>query len=151
MTAAVSARTPLFQEGSVYWQDLVTDCRRQAHAFNAVASEHGVPHGHLIECRAGQELHISKARCPSTAVKLRITYCSWGPMIDGIITGLEEEDREFCPEEFTVPIAKDLDGSIVAIYDEGRSFSPHELASFVMQSFRRCYPGLSLPCEEAVV
>ncbi len=81
---------------------------------------------------------------------MSINYCAWGPMLDGIITGQEDDDREFCPEEFSIPIARDLDGSVVAIFDEGRSFSANELAAFLMQSFRRCFPGLTLPCQQAV-
>ncbi|MBV9611215.1 MAG: hypothetical protein JO091_02030 [Acidobacteriaceae bacterium] len=80
-------------------------------------------------------------------MNVRINYCSWGPMLDGIVTGLEEDGLEFCPEEFTIQIAKDLDGSVVAIFEEGRSFSPRELASYLMQSFRRCFPGVALPCD----
>src|SRR5579884_2291767 len=151
MTAAAAAQAPLSQEGGLYWQEFVNTCRHQADAMNAVASEHGVPHGHLIQCRSGSDLHIFTSQCPSTTVKLSINYCSWGPMIDGVITGFEDDDHEFCPEEFTVQLAKDLDGSTVAIYEEGRSFSARELAAFVMQSFRRCYPAVALPCEEEPV
>ncbi len=144
-------RAPLSQEGEQYWDALVGNCQDQSRAINQVAAQHGFLPDHLVELRSGPELHIVKSACPSTSIKVRISYWSWGPIIDGIITGNEDRDREFCPEEFTVPIAKDLDGSIVAIYEEGRSFSPQELAKYLMQSFRRCYPGLSLPCEETAV
>jgi hypothetical protein len=146
--APILAPAPLAEQGQAYWEDLIRECQRSTHGINAVAAERGLPAEDRVECRPGPELHIFKPRCPSTSVKLRINYCSWGPMIDGIITGQEDEDREFCPEEFTVPIAKDLDGSVVAIYEEGRSFSPRDLACYVMQSFRRCFPGLSLPCDQ---
>jgi len=147
MSAAATARAPLVQEGGEFWDDLVSECKRQADAINAVAVTRGIPSEECIECRVAQELQIWKLRCPSTAVNVRINYCSWGPMLDGIVTGQEEEDQEFCPEEFTIQIAKDLDGSVVAIFEEGRSFSPRELASYLMQSFRRCFPGVALPCD----
>ena len=147
MSAAALARAPLSDEGSQYWHHLIAECERQAHAINTVASKHGLAPDDHVECRSAAELLIVKSRCPSTSVKVRINYCSWGPMLDGIITGQEENDLEFCPEEFTIQIAKDLDGSTVAIFEEGRSFSPQELAAYLMQSFRRCFPGLTLPCD----
>lgn len=149
MSAAAAARAPLSQEAGTYWQELVAHCQRHVNAINTVASQHGLPADHRLEWRVAPDLQIFNSHHPTTNVTLRINYCSWGPMIDGVITGFEQEDCEFCPEEFTVPVARDLDGSIVAIYEEGRSFSPQELAAFVMQSFRRCYPGLSLPCDES--
>ncbi len=148
MSAAASARTPLSQEGGEYWANLIAECQRRTQAINAVASQHGVPADSLIECRSGPHLNIFKPGCRLTSVKVSINYCSWGPMIDGIVTGLEDDDTEILPEEFTLQIAHDLDGSVIAIYDEGRSFSARELATFLMQSFRRCFPGLSLPCEQ---
>lgn len=151
MSAAAAPTTArLSQEGKRYWEDLVAECKRQADAINRVVSEHGSGAGHLIEGRPGPHLHLVKAECPSTSVELSINYCSWGPMIDAVITGYEEEDLQFCPEELTIPIARDLDGKVVAIFEEGRSFSTCELATFFMQNFRRCFPGLSLPCEELV-
>ena len=65
-------------------------------------------------------------------------------MISVSVTGDEAEDLEFFPQEFELPIATDLDGSIVAIFEEGRSFSPRELATYLAQSLRRCFPGLRL-------
>ena len=144
--APVVAR--LSEEGKRYWDHLVGECKRQAQAINKVVSEHGFDPGDFIEYRPGPGLHLVKPQCPSTTVKLTINYCSWGPMIDAVITGYEEEDLQFCPEELTIPIARDLDGGVVAIFEEGRSFSPSELATFFMQNFRRCFPGLSLPCEQ---
>lgn len=146
MSAAISARAPLSQEGREYWASLTAECERQAAAMNAVVSG-GVETEPLIECRSGKDLQIRKSGYPSTSVKVSIDYCSWGPMIDGVITGYQDEAQEFCPEEFTVPIARDLDGSVIAIYEEGRSFSARDLASYLMQSFRRCFPGVSLPCD----
>ena len=144
--AAASARAPLSQEANAYWESLVDDCRRQSQAINTVVSQRGWPNDHFIECRPGSELRIVKSHCPSTDIKLTINYCAWGPMIDGVVTGHEDENLEFGLEEFTIPIATDADGSVVAVYDEGRSFSPHELALYLMQRFRRCFPGVSLPC-----
>ncbi len=145
--AAAPTIARLSQEGKCYWEDLVSECKRQAQAINAVVSEHGFGGSDLVQCRPGPDLHLAKPQCPSTSVKVRINYCSWGPMIDAVVTGYEDEDLQFCPEELTIPIARDLDGRVVAIFEEGRSFSPCELATFFMQNFRRCFPGLSLPCE----
>lgn len=146
--AAIPARAPLAEEGKTYWEDLIGECMRQIKAINDCASKHGLGADHLVRCVPDPGLHMLKSQYPSTSVKVSINYCPWGPMIDGIVTGYEDEDREFCPEEFTVPIAMDLDGSVVVVYEEGRSFSPAEFASFLTQNFRRCFPCLSLPCNE---
>lgn len=146
--AAAPAIARLSQEGKHYWEDLVGECRRQAQAINRLVSEHGFSAGDLVDCRPGADLHLVKLQYPSTSVKVSITYCTWGPMIDAVVTGYEQEDLQFCPEELTIPVARDLDGRVVAIFEEGRSFSPCELATFFMQNFRRCFPGLSLPCDE---
>jgi hypothetical protein len=149
MSAAGLAFPRLVDEGKGYWESLIGECKRQAEAINACASRHGFNADHLIAWAPGSDLHMVKSNCPSTSVKVDISYCSWGPMLDGIITGQEDDDQEFLPEEFTVQIAKDLDGSVVAVYEEGRSFSPREFAAYLMQSFRRCYPCVSLPCDGA--
>lgn len=148
--ASATALARLSQEARAYWEELVTECHRQAKAINQVASRRGLSAGHLVECRSDSDLHLFTSLCPSTTVKMTITYHSWGPVITGLITGREQDDLEFCPEEFEVPIARDLDEAVVAIFDEGRSFSPRDLATYAMQNFRRCFPGLSLPCEELV-
>src|SRR5581483_3847659 len=114
MSAAIPARAPLSQEGREYWTNLTTECERQAIAMNAVVSGFGTMPESLIECRCGNDLQIRKSGYPSTSVRVSIDYCSWGPMIDGVITGYQDEAQEFCPEEFTVPIARDLDGSVIA-------------------------------------
>ncbi len=139
--APAPAIARLSHEGKHYWQDLVGECNRQAQAINTVVSAHGLGAANFVECRPGPTLHLIKPQCPSTSVKVSISYCSWGPMIDAVITGDEEDDLQFCPEELTIPIARDLDGSVIAIFEEGRSFSPCQLATFFMQSFRRCFPG----------
>ena len=94
--------------------------------------------------RLAEDLRMSKSGHPSTTVKLIIGYYPWGPMLSLAITGHQTEDWEFFPEECEMPIAMDVDGSVVAIYEEGRSFSPRELATYLTQAFRRCFPGVCL-------
>ena len=148
MGAATRMAFPrLLEEGKGYWESLISECQRHVQAINACAARHGYSADNLIKWVPDGSLHVLKSHCPSTSVKVTINYCSWGPMLDGMITGQETEEQEFLTEEFTVQIATDLDSSIVAIYEEGRSFSPREFAAYLMQNFRRCYPCVSLPCD----
>ena len=142
--AAVSAYTPLSLEGNEYWQQLMDECKRQIEAINAIVSEKGLSRDHYVQCMAESELRMCKSANPSTTVKLIIGFYSWGPMLSLAITGHQTDDWEFFPEECEMPIAMDGDGTTVAIFDEGRSFSPRELASYLTQAFRRCFPGLCL-------
>ncbi len=86
---------------------------------------------------------------PSTEVHLRLTFEHWGPSISGLVRGYQDEDLRFYPEEFEYAVGSDEDDRIVAITGEGRSLSAHELAKYVAQNFRRCYPGLCLPSPES--
>jgi hypothetical protein len=61
------------------------------------------------------------------------------------ITGHQHEDLRFYPEEQEVPVARDLDGRTVAVFGEGRSFSPSEVAAYMAQRLRRCFPEMALP------
>ncbi len=150
MSAATSpARAPLAQEGQAYWEHFVDECMRQTEAINAVAAQRGFAGEHLVQCAPGAELHMLRAHLPSTSIEVDISFHSWGPVIRGRISGRDYDDLEFRPEELDVPIAKDLDGTVIAIFDQGRSFSPEELAMYLTQSFRRCFPGLSLPCRNS--
>jgi hypothetical protein len=141
-----SAATPLFPEGTAFWQELIENCKRNVEAINSCVRDHGLEGNDLIVWRPGKEMHIAKVTCPSTEIRANITFHSWGPVISGTITGWEYEDTRFLLEEFEFPIAKDLDGEVVAIFDEGRSFSPRDLACYLAQKFHRCYPGIALPC-----
>lgn len=142
--AAISAPTPLFLEGGEYWNQLMDECKRQAEVINSVVSEKGLSSDHRVECTAGTELRMSKSANPSTTVKLRIGFFPWGPMLSLAITGHQTDDWDFFPEECEMPVATDGDGATVAIFDEGRSFSPRELAAYLTQAFRRCFPGVCL-------
>lgn len=145
MSAAASASTPLFLEGSEYWKQLMDECKRQTDLINSVASEKGLSSDHYIKCTVGPELCMCKSADPSTTVKLIIGFYPWGPMLSLAITGHQCDDEDFLPEECELPVAKDTDGSTIAIFDEGLSFSARELAAYLTQAFRRCFPGLALP------
>ncbi|HEX4164571.1 MAG TPA: hypothetical protein VHZ55_03785 [Bryobacteraceae bacterium] len=142
--AAISAPTPLFAEGSEFWKQLADECKREVEVINSVVSEKGLSSDHYVQCTTGSELRMCKSANPSTTVKLIIGFYSWGPMLSLAITGHQSDHWDFFPEECEMPIATDLDGSIVAIFDEGRSFSPRELAAYLTQAFRRCFPGVCL-------
>jgi hypothetical protein len=143
--ATATALAPLFQEGSTYWEELVRECRRNMDAINSAVMAHGLPPDHLVEWAPGRQIRLVRRRCPSTEVALDISFERWGPTITGTVTGYQEEDMRFYPEEIEVPLARDGDEGIVGIFGEGRSVSARELATMVTQIFRRCFPGISLP------
>ncbi|MBV9759410.1 MAG: hypothetical protein JO340_02500 [Acidobacteriaceae bacterium] len=140
--------TPLFHEGSEFWQELRSELKRQMEQMNQAVSRHGLEDDELIHWFPGAKVEIVRPRHPSTGIEADIFFRSWGPVISGQVTGHQEDDHRFFPEEFEVSIAKDLDGAAVAVFDEGRSFTPKELAAYLMQHFRRCFPDISLPCED---
>ena len=147
MNAAISmARIPLAQEGLSYWEDLVEECKRQTALINGALSNRGACEDQMISWVDGPEVRMMRTEYPSTTVTMRLEMHSWGPTISGFITGRETKDLQFASEEFEFLVAKDLDDSTVAVFGEGRSFSTRELAAYVAQNFRRCYPELSLPC-----
>jgi len=146
MSAAAMQPLPLFQEGRRFWEDLVNECRRLTDAVNRAAASDGVSSDHLIRCDADEDIHLLKAGYPSTDVNLRLNFHSWGPVILAAISGEEKSGHKFTSSELEIPIARDLDGSVVAIFDEGRSFSARDLTRFLIQSFHRCFPAVSLPC-----
>jgi len=147
MSSATSpARIPLALEGEVFWQDLIRECKQHTAAVNDTLSRSGFASDHFLDCAHNSGLQMWKSSHPSTDVKLTIRYYSWGPVLSGIISGRQNEKFAFTAQELEIPIARDLDGSIVAIFDEGRSFSAHDLACYLTQTFRRCYPEVSLPC-----
>jgi hypothetical protein len=147
MTAAALAPAPLSQEALTFWEDLSAECKRYTAATNTSLASSGLPADQLLRCTDDGDLHVLKSAPPSTSVQLALNFFSWGPVIRGRVTGRETDQAAFCQEEWEVPIAKDLDGAVVAIFGEGRSFSPQDLARYLMQAFRRCYPAVVLPCE----
>ena len=148
MAAATSmVRIPLFQEGTEFWKALTDECKRRIVAINNVAREAGQAADRLVEWISGTDIHMARNRYPSTDIKIDLEFHSWGPTINGRITGREDDDVRFVPEEFEFTIAQDLDGSTILIYDEGRSFTAEEFAAYLTQDFRRCFPGISLPCK----
>lgn len=151
MTAAATRHPPLSHEGFTFWRDLIEKCERYTAAMNAAISERGLAPDQRLECHHDRELQISKIAPPAIKIRLDLDFFSWGPIVRGKITGQEGKDREFCLEEWEIPIAQDLDGSVIAIFDQGRSFSAQDLACYVLQAFRPCYPDLSLACERQTV
>ena len=146
MSAASVAPVPLFRDGNEYWQELVSQCKQRVESINGAASSHGYGPDELVNWFSGAGIQLTKSGYPSTRIKAFINFQAWGPMICGVITGDQDSGLKFSAEEFEIPIARDLDGAIVGIFEEGRSFSPHDLACYLTQNFRRCYPGVSLPC-----
>lgn len=141
---------PLREEGMEFWKQFIEECERQVRAINSSLSAHGRSSQDHIEFRAGEHLSVRKPRHPSTAIDARITFEHWGPVIKANITGHRTSDVAFPPEALELPLASDVDGSIVAIFDEGRSLRPREVACLLNQSFRRCFPQISLPCPDIV-
>ena len=146
MSAATVAPAPLFREGNEYWQELVAQCKQRVQAINSAASHHSYGPEELVSGLFEDHIQMRKSGYPSTCIKAKISFDAWGPTISGLITGEQDANLKFSCEEFEVPIARDLDGEVVGVFDEGRSFSPHDLACYLTQNFRRCYPGVSLPC-----
>ena len=142
--ATVSAPIPLFQEANAYWQELIQECQRQTDAINEILAGHGVPADGRIAWTPGPQMQMSRSQLPSTKVRFNMQFYPWGPMITGTVTGDQADDLKFAPEEFDFVIAKDLDDSVVAIIDEGRSLCPREIALFLTQNFRRCFPCISI-------
>jgi len=146
--ASKPVATPLFHEGNHYWEELRSELKRQMDQINHAVSRHGLSDDQLVRWQPGSGIDIMRSQHPSTGIRADINFRSWGPVISGEITGYQADDYRFFPEEFEVLIAKDLDGAAVAVFDEGRSFAPRELAAYLMQHFRRCFPDISLPCDD---
>jgi hypothetical protein len=145
MSAATPALLPLFQEGESFWEELVRECKRHTEAINAAASEHGLPPACVVEWSSSREIGLIREQLPSTEIKLGLCFETWGPKISATIRGQQAEELRFYPEELEVQLGRDPDQGVVAIFDEGRSLSPRQLASYLAQNFRRCFPGISLP------
>jgi hypothetical protein len=147
--ASKPVATPLFHEGNQFWEELRSELQRQMDQINDAVSQHGLAGDQLVRWLPTAGIDILRSHNPSTGIKADIFFRSWGPVISGKITGYQADDYRFFPEEFEVLIAKDLDGAAVAIFDEGRSFTPRDLAAYLMQHFRRCFPDISLPYDDS--
>lgn len=147
-TAPAPTPAPLREEGMRFWNQLVEECKKQTGAINRALSEHGRGPDDHIECQVGKQLHLIRSRYPSTISKVNIAFENWGPVLTVHITGFQKPMFGFHQEEFEMPLAEDGDGTVIAIFDEGRSLRPSEVACFLTQHFRRCYPRISLPCPE---
>lgn len=151
MSAAVSpAPVPLRDEGMRYWEGLIHECNEQISAINSALSNCGHDPEDRLEYSAGEDLHLRRFPYPSTTVKVSMVFEGWGPVLKIRITGLQRADFGFFPKELELPLASEGTGALVAIFDEGRSLTPRELASYLTQQFRRCFPRVSLPCPSAV-
>ena len=148
MSAVAAARQqlqPLFLEGSHFWKDLVSNVQQRVHEINRTAAACGSA-SDLLRVQEEAQLTIVKEGVPSTAIQLRLKFEPWGPVIAGVISGRQSNAARFSTEEFEVPLSRDLDGSVIAVFDEGRSFTANDLARYLLQRFRRCFPNLTLPC-----
>lgn len=146
-SATAPAPLPLYQEGLHYWDEFTSECRRLIQAINSAALDRGLAPDQLIEWSPGSQVRLVRHKCPSTEVTLNISFERWGPAINASITGHEEEDLRFYPEELEVPLARDPDDDgVVAVLGEGRSLTAREFACLIAQNFRRCFPGIALPC-----
>ncbi len=147
MTAAVSpVLVPLYDEGMRFWRELISECKDQVLAINSALSHHGQAVDEQVAYLADEDLHLHRLQYPSTTVKVNIRFERWGPVLKVMITGLQTPDFGFFPKELEVPLATEGDGCLVAVFDEGRSLTHRELASYLTQQFRRCFPRITLPC-----
>lgn len=146
MSAPAAAQAPLSIEGSLFWEDLVAECKERVEGLNRLLSSRGFKEQDLVEFSAASALRIHKTVDPRMEIRVDINFRSWGPVLTGSVKGKGAGEMDFCAKEFEFPVSKDLDGSVVAIYDQGKSFSARDLSFYLMQNLRRCYPEIALPC-----
>jgi hypothetical protein len=142
--AAKPAPCPLYEEATRFWEELVAHCKEQTDSINACASHHGLSPDDFVEWIPGDRIQMRRSSLPSTRVDACLDFRPWCPTIRGTICGDEADDAKFALEEFEMLIAKDIDGEVVAVYEEGKSLSPSDVAMYLTQNFRRCFPGISL-------
>lgn len=147
--ASAVAPAPLRQEGTWFWEELTKECKKQVGALNCALTNHGITAGDRVECHTGQQLRLIRACHPSTIIDVSMIVEHWGPVLRMRITGHETNHAGLLQREFEMPLATDVDGCVVGVFDEGRSLCPRELASYLMQHFRPCFPRISLPCPDA--
>lgn len=149
--SAVSVKVPLpnYKEAHAYWEDFTQQCRRHVEAINSLLDEYQLPPEQGLTWSSGPRgAAMVRSYFPSTEVRMRLEFEHWGPKICVSVHGNEDVDLRYYPDEYEFAVAADTDDQTVAITNEGRSLSAHEFAKYVAQNFRRCYPGLSLPCPE---
>ena len=154
MSAAVSPAltpAPLHDEGTYFWERLISECKEQMSAVNSALLSHGEAEVDCVECRTGEHLQLIRSQYPSTKIEARIGFERWGPIINVSITGHQRPGFGFYPQQFELPLATDCDGTLIAVFDEGKSLRPCDLASYLMQNFRRCFPRITLPCPNLAV
>lgn len=150
-TAPVDLRAHSREVGMLFWERLVMECKEQIQAINSALLKHGDGLIDRVEMRADEQLQLIKTQYPSTTVYASIDFERWGTVIRVSIRGHQRPDFGFYPEDFEMPLATDSDGTTVAVFDEGKSLRPAELAAFLVQTFRRCFPRISLPCSGRAV
>jgi hypothetical protein len=149
--SAVTVQVPLphYEEALAYWDELSLQCRRHVQAINAVTLDNQLPEADGVRWQTGPlSVGMVRGAYPSTEIKVSLMFEHWAPKICGSVRGEQQEDLRFYPEEFEFVLCPDQDDQFVAVTTEGRGLSPHELAKYLAQSFRRCYPGISLPSPE---
>jgi hypothetical protein len=147
--ASAVAPAPLLQEGMRFWEELTEECKKQIGALNRALADHGIIAADHVEFHSGQRLRLIRSRHPSTIIDVSLVVEHWGPVLRVCIAAHEASRLGLLQEEFEMPLATDVDGCIVGVFDEGRSLCPRELASYLAQHFRHCFPRISLPCPEA--
>ena len=146
MSAASPAVLPLHKEGIAFYEEVTKECRELMEAINSAALNSGHRPDELVEWSAGRSIGMVRKEYPSTEIRANLSFEHWGPAIKVSIRGHQEEELPFYPEESEIPLGVDLDDNMVAIFGEGKSFTPHELACYLAQSLRRCFPDVVLPC-----
>jgi hypothetical protein len=139
MSAAISQPLPLFHEGVAFWNSLLNECRTRVQRINGLFGEQ------LTLDEDPYAVSIRKESVPSTQVRVALSFENWGPICSATVAGQENETRRFPRITTEAPLAQEADGSVVLIFDEGRSFSTAEFARYLLQHFRRCFPGVALP------
>ena len=148
MSAAIRHQPiPLFREGLLFWENFTAECRSRVQWINTAIRPdvaQGDPSIRIEDTES--EIRMCRIAWPSTEIRATLAFEAWGPVLNASITGQESPARRYATYDLEIPIAHDLDGSVIAIFDEGRSFSAADVARYLMQSFRRCFPGIALPC-----
>jgi hypothetical protein len=147
--ATVQATVPHYQEACAFWDEFTSQCEYHVKAINAVVEQNQLPESAGVQMLPGPwSVAMVRESVPSTEIRLKVAFEQWGPKISGWVRGEQAQDLHFYPEEFEFAIGSDLDDRVVAITPEGGSLTPHKFAKYVAQHFRRCYPGITLPCPE---
>ena len=150
-TGALQATLPLYQEACKFWDDLTSNCHEQLDAINNLVAQQSA-RSKGIQFRASElKLELLRPSFPSTEITVDLAFEHWGPAIQLSVKGEEADQLYFYPEEFDFRIGLDSDQSVVAISSEGKSLDAHQFTKYILQHFRRSYPGISLPCPECML